>query len=64
MSYQKPGEVNTSRSMEWKKANSLTFKNFHIADESKIKLDDKSEKLMFIGYDSKSKGYRLYNPKS
>ena len=36
----------------------------HIPDESRVKLDDKSEKLVFIGYDAKSKGYRRYNPKS
>lgn len=34
----------------------------HIVDETRIKLDDKSEKLVFVGYDEKSKGYRLYNP--
>ena len=28
----------------------------------RVKLDDKSEKLVFIGYDSRSKGYKLYNP--
>ena len=26
------------------------------------KLDDKSVKLIFIDYDSNSKGYKLYNP--
>ncbi|PKU59391.1 Retrovirus-related Pol polyprotein from transposon TNT 1-94 [Dendrobium catenatum] len=26
------------------------------------KLDDKSEKFIFIGYDNNSKGYKLYNP--
>ncbi|KAG7593894.1 Reverse transcriptase RNA-dependent DNA polymerase [Arabidopsis thaliana x Arabidopsis arenosa] len=30
-------------------------------DESN-KLDDKSEKYIFIGYDNNSKGYKLYNP--
>ena len=29
-----------------------------------VVLDDKSEKHVFIGYDAKSKGYKLYNPKS
>lgn len=26
------------------------------------KLDGKSEKFIFIGYDNNSKGYKLYNP--
>ncbi|KAA0042256.1 copia-type polyprotein [Cucumis melo var. makuwa] len=29
---------------------------------SAIKLDDKSEKYVFVGYDASSKGYKLYNP--
>ena len=36
----------------------------HVPDETRVKLDDKSEKHVFIGYDAKSKGYKLYNPKS
>ncbi|GAU31151.1 hypothetical protein TSUD_315750 [Trifolium subterraneum] len=31
-------------------------------DEKRSKLDDKSEKYIFIGYDGNSKGYKLYNP--
>ena len=34
----------------------------HVPDEKWTKLDDKSEKFVFIGYDSRSKGYKLYNP--
>ncbi|KAM1823768.1 hypothetical protein FF1_025765 [Malus domestica] len=34
----------------------------HVPDERRAKLDDKSEKFIFIGYDSNSKGYKLYNP--
>ena len=34
----------------------------HVPDEKRSKLDDKSEKLIFIGYDMSSKGYKLYNP--
>ncbi|KAJ4723526.1 Retrovirus-related Pol polyprotein from transposon TNT 1-94 [Melia azedarach] len=34
----------------------------HIPDERRTKLDDKSESFIFIGYDSSSKGYKLYNP--
>ena len=34
----------------------------HVLDQKQIKLDDKSEKYVFIGYDSSSKGYKLYNP--
>jgi hypothetical protein len=33
----------------------------HVNDQVKIKLDDKSKKMIFVGYDQKSKGYRLYN---
>ena len=33
-------------------------------DEKRTKLDDKSEKYVFVGYDSRSKGYKLYNPNS
>ena len=31
-------------------------------DEARSKLDDKSKKFIFIGYDTNSKGYKLYNP--
>ncbi|KAH9671981.1 hypothetical protein KPL70_017541 [Citrus sinensis] len=34
----------------------------HVPDESRAKLDDKSEQFIFIGYDNNSKGYKLYNP--
>ena len=34
----------------------------HVPDEKGSKLDDKSEKLVFIGYDMNFKGYKLYNP--
>jgi hypothetical protein len=34
----------------------------HIPDEKRVKLDDKSEKFIFVGYDQSSKGYKLYNP--
>ncbi|KAM1744384.1 hypothetical protein ACFX11_011278 [Malus domestica] len=34
----------------------------HVPDKRRTKLDDKSEKFIFIGYDSNSKGYKLYNP--
>lgn len=33
----------------------------HIPEQKRTKLDDRSEKLIFIGYDSSSKGYKLYN---
>ena len=36
----------------------------HVPDERRTKLDDKSEKYVFVGYDSSSKGYKLYNPNS
>ena len=34
----------------------------HVPDESRAKLDEKSEKFIFICYDNNSKGYKLYNP--
>ena len=34
----------------------------HVIDEKIAKLDDKSDKFIFIGYDLNSKGYKLYNP--
>ena len=34
----------------------------HVPDERRSKLDDKSEKIVFIRYDMRSKGYKLYNP--
>ena len=33
----------------------------HVPDERRRKLDDKSEKLVLIGYDMNSKGYKQYN---
>lgn len=35
----------------------------YIADQRREKLDDKSEKFVFIGYGSSLKGYKLYNLK-
>lgn len=34
----------------------------HVPNEKRSKLDSKSEKYVFVGYDSSSKGYKLYNP--
>lgn len=34
----------------------------YIPDQRKTKLEDKSSKLIFIGYDAKSKVYKLFNP--
>ena len=34
----------------------------YIDDQVKTKLDYKSKKMIFMGYDKKSKGYKLYNP--
>ena len=36
----------------------------HILDQERSKLDHKSKRYIFIGYDSSSKGYKLYNPNS
>ncbi|PWA98023.1 hypothetical protein CTI12_AA024020 [Artemisia annua] len=34
----------------------------HVPSQRRSKLDDKSEKHVFVGYDKQSKGYKLYNP--
>ena len=34
----------------------------HVPKELRNKLDDRSEKCIFIGYNDESKAYRLYNP--
>jgi hypothetical protein len=34
----------------------------HVLDQRRTKLDDKSSKLVFIGYDKRSNAYKLYNP--
>jgi len=34
----------------------------HVPDQIRKKLDDKGEKCIFIGYNTKSKAYKLYNP--
>lgn len=39
---------------------SIAYK--HVPEQERTKLDDRSEKFVFIGYDGKSKGYKLYNP--
>jgi hypothetical protein len=33
-----------------------------VPDQKRTKLDDKSKKLIFNGYDEKSKAYNLYDP--
>lgn len=34
----------------------------HVPEQQRKKLDDRGEKCIFIGYDKRSKAYRLYNP--
>jgi len=34
----------------------------HVPDQQRTKLEDKSKKYIFIGYDEKTKGYRLLDP--
>ncbi|CAL8994927.1 unnamed protein product, partial [Prunus brigantina] len=36
----------------------------HVPDHIRKKLDEKAEKCIFIGYDTVTKGYKLYNPKT
>ena len=34
----------------------------HVPKQERSKLDDRSAKYVFVGYDAQSKGYKLYNP--
>ena len=34
----------------------------HVPAQQRTKLEDRSKKLVFIGYDGKTKGYKLFNP--
>lgn len=34
----------------------------HVPDKKRKRLDDRGENCIFVGYDMKSKAYRLYNP--
>ena len=36
--------------------------NVHVPNQQRSKIDDKSERYVFIGYDASSNGYKLYNP--
>ncbi|XP_070053662.1 ABC transporter B family member 27-like isoform X2 [Nicotiana tomentosiformis] len=36
----------------------------HVPHQGRAKLDDQSVKHVFVGYDTSSKGYKLYNPSS
>ena len=36
----------------------------HVPKQRKNKFDDRSKELMFIGYDSRTKGYKLYDPRN
>ena len=38
-----------------------TFVYVHVDDQVRTKLDDKRKKMIFMGYDQKSKWYTLYN---
>jgi len=34
----------------------------HVNDQVRTKVDGKSKRMIFVGYDQKSKGYKLFNP--
>ncbi|XP_050908522.1 uncharacterized protein LOC127122185 [Lathyrus oleraceus] len=36
----------------------------HVPGQRRTKLEDKSKKYIFIGYDEKKKGYKLFDPKT
>ncbi|GKA02678.1 retrovirus-related pol polyprotein from transposon TNT 1-94 [Tanacetum coccineum] len=53
--------------MEWYEAYRISSKDIrsiayvHVPSQRRSKLDDRSEKHVFVGYDKQSKGYKLYN---
>lgn len=60
-----PGEACSGRKCDIKHLRVLrSVSQVRIWDEKKTKLDDKSDKFIFVGYDQSSKGYTLYNPKN
>ena len=50
--------------MEWKKGNCFTLSHIslYLFRSCSKKIDDRSEKYIFIGYSDQSKAYRLFNP--
>jgi hypothetical protein len=44
----------------WKVFGSVAY--VHIPDQRRVKLDDKSLMLIFVGYDERSKAYKLFDP--
>ncbi|RDX61999.1 hypothetical protein CR513_59714, partial [Mucuna pruriens] len=57
--------VECQRSKKRKVDNFKVFGNIayaHVSNQGRSKLDNRSMKHVFIGYDTDSKGYKLYNP--
>ena len=61
-------EYDAVKSMEWTEAWSWTPKSVWkhhtctITKQRRTKLDDRSAKFVLISYDSRTKGYKLYDP--
>jgi hypothetical protein len=60
------GVYSTARGLEWCQTDIVSFKDIwayaHILDQRRVKFDDKSLKLIFIGYDERSKAYKIFYP--
>lgn len=61
-------EQNSTWGIDRKKIKSFTYQNIwcigykDVLDRKRTKLEDKSSKLIFTGYETKSKAYKLFNP--
>ena len=61
-------EYDAARSMEWTEPGIRHLRVFgsiayaHVPKQRRIKFDDRSAEFVLIGYDSRTKGYKLYDP--
>ena len=61
-------DVTSQKAWNERKLNATYLKVFgiigymHVHEQVKTKLDDKNKIMIFVGYDQKSKEYKLYNP--
>ena len=70
MPHKKSREQDSSRGMEWIEAKYLSLEGVRehclctCTEQRRTKLDDRSTKYIFIGYDSRAKAYKLFDPLS